>query len=299
MVNKQILRHKSSNSEIRDLQLKSLEILLYFKDFCQEHNLMFYLCGGCCIGAIRHKGFIPWDDDVDVFMPREDYDKLENLWLQYADNERYSYCRTNKKESFETMLTQISDNYTTFIKTNLKDFDINHGIKLEIIPLDGVPNSKIKRKIQMMWAILFCLFNRQFPPQNKGKFANFIGKFLLSIFRTKHIRYKLWTFAEKQMTKYPINSETQYVTELCVTYKYMKNQYPKEFFEKAIYREFEGHKMPIPVGYDGYLHMAFGNYMELPPEKERVPKHDVVYINLKESYKKFKGIHYCVDTKKD
>jgi len=294
MNNEQAEIKEGDGSLIRGIQLKSLEILLYFKEFCEEHNLLFYFCGGCCIGTVRHKGFIPWDDDIDVFMPREDYEKLGELWLKYADNERYTYCRTNEKESFETMLTQISDNNTTFIKTNLKDFDINHGIKLEIIPLDGVPNSKVKRKIQMMWAIVFNLFNRQFPPENKGGLANLMGRILLGVFRTKSIRYKLWKFAEKQMTKYLINDETKYVTELCVTYQYMKNEYPKEYFEKAIYKEFEGYQMPIPVGYDGYLRMAFGDYMKLPPKEDQVPKHDAVYINVDEGYKKFKGIHYCV-----
>lgn len=228
-------------------------------------------------------------------MPREDYEKLGPLWEKYADTNKYAYCRTNSEESFETMLTQIADNNTTFIKRNLKDYDINHGIKLEIIPLDGAPNSRIKRKIQIMWAIIFNLFNRQFAPQNKGKLANIVGRALLGIFRGKKIRNKIWRFAEKQMTKYPIDEDTKYLTELCVTYKYMKNLYPKEYFEKAVYKKFEGYMMPLPIGYDGYLKMAFGNYMELPPEEERIPKHDAVYINLNKGYKYFKGKYYCVN----
>lgn len=284
-----------NNVKLRDLQLKCLEILLYFKDFCEKHNLRFFLCGGACIGAIRHKGFIPWDDDIDVFMPREDYEKLGDLWNKYADTERYEYCRTNKDKSYETMLTQIADNNTTFIKSNLAQYDINHGVKLEIIPLDGAPNSKIKRKIQIMWALVFCLFNRQWAPKNKGKVAEIIGRILLLIFRGPKIRYKLWRFAEKQMTKYPVDENTKYMTELCVNFKYVKNLYPKRIFERAVYKEFEGHLMPVPVGYDQYLRMAFGDYMQLPPKDERVPKHDAVFVDLSNSYKKYKGIYYCVD----
>ena len=91
---------KFTPDKLRELQLKGLEILLYFKEFCEKHKLTFFFCGGCCIGTLRHKGFIPWDDDVDVFMPRDDYEKLYVLWNKYADTKRYSCNRTNEKEYF-------------------------------------------------------------------------------------------------------------------------------------------------------------------------------------------------------
>lgn len=75
---------------------------VYFRDFCKENNLKFFLCGGGCIGALRHKGFIPWDDDVDVFMPRDDYEKLREIWAQNADTDRFSYCRSD-----ENIITKI------------------------------------------------------------------------------------------------------------------------------------------------------------------------------------------------
>ena len=77
--------------ELRDVQLKSLDILLFFKEFCEKHNLLFYFCGGCCIGTLRHKGFIPWDDDVDVFMPRKDYERLKVLWEHEVPEGKYSF----------------------------------------------------------------------------------------------------------------------------------------------------------------------------------------------------------------
>ncbi|MCI7126847.1 MAG: LicD family protein, partial [Clostridium sp.] len=78
----------------KKIQDKELEMLLYFQKICDEHHLTFYLCGGGLIGAIRHRGFIPWDDDLDVFMPRPDYEKLSAIWNEYADTQKYSYCRT-------------------------------------------------------------------------------------------------------------------------------------------------------------------------------------------------------------
>ena len=74
--------------QLRKLQLRELETLVYFKKFCDEHNLLFYFCGGCCIGSLRNKGFIPWDDDIDIFMPRKDYEKLPLLWEKYSEDKR-------------------------------------------------------------------------------------------------------------------------------------------------------------------------------------------------------------------
>ena len=286
----------SSLEDIRKLQQKSLEILLYFKSFCAEHDLLFYLCGGCCIGAIRHKGFIPWDDDIDVFMPREDYEKLGELWEQYADRGRYSYCRTNREKNYHHIASTIKDNNTTFINKHSKDEDIVHGVGIDIIPLDGYPNSMIKRASQVIHAMVFSLFNAQRLPDNQGKFIRWMSKIIFSIIPSQNLRYKLWSYAEKKMNKYSIEDQ-DYITELVTGLRYMKLKYPKEIFKKAVYKEFEGYEMPVPIGYDKYLSMAFGNYMELPPEEDRIAKHDTVYINLNEPYTKYKGIYYCVEEK--
>ena len=81
-----------SKEEFRRLQLKVLDTLLYFDAFCKEHHLRYYLAGGTLIGALRGGGFIPWDEDIDVHMPRPDYEKLPKLWEKYADTEHYSFC---------------------------------------------------------------------------------------------------------------------------------------------------------------------------------------------------------------
>ncbi len=285
-----------TETKLREVQNKSIEILLYFKEFCEEHNLTFYLCGGCCIGAIRHKGFIPWDDDIDVFMPRDDYEKLAVLWEKEADTDRYSLSRSNEKVNYRHTDTAIQDNNTTFINKHSVDLDINHGLMIDVIPLDGCPKSKVKRFFQKIHAMAYSLFNAQRLPDNQGKLLRFLSRIILSIFQSSKLRYKIWSYCERKMTKYDIK-DCDYITELVTGYKYLKNEYPKEIFEKAVYKEFEGYKLPVPQGYDTYLRMAFGDYMQLPPEEERVPKHKTVYINLNESYKKYKGIYYCVDEK--
>ncbi|MDQ5984143.1 MAG: hypothetical protein RUMPE_01179 [Eubacteriales bacterium SKADARSKE-1] len=280
-----------TDKTLREVQLKGLEMLLYFKDFCDANNLLFYLCGGCCIGAIRHKGFIPWDDDIDIFMPRDDYERLAILWNEKADTNKYSYCRPSEKVNYRNLFATINDNNTTFIKTQQADLDINHGLVLDILPLDGYPNSKIKRNIQFFWALTYSIFCAQVAPTNHGKFINVLGKAILKTFKTQKVRYKIWNFAEKQMKKHKI-SDCDNVTELCSGITYMKNKYPKNIFKEATHKEFEGYNVPIPIGFDEYLKIAFGNYLEMPPKEKQYPHHYVVFCDLNNSYKKYKGKYY-------
>lgn len=281
-----------SKVELRELQKVSLELLDYFDQFCREHGLSYTLCGGGCIGALRHGGFIPWDDDLDVHMLRGDYERLSKIWKENAHSKDYHLVRTTEDIFCDTMLTQISDQNTTFIKKNQTHLDIDHGVKLEIIPLDGAPEGRWKRRVQLFWALIFYLFNRGFAPENRGRLARYMGKVLLFFIRSKKGRAKVWKFAQKQMTKYP-PEDSPYLSELCVTWKYMKLRYPREIFQGERRVLFQGRKLPIPFRAEEYLSMAFGNYLELPPEKERVPKHDAAFIDLHQPYRKYRGIYYA------
>lgn len=277
--------------DLKGLQSKCLEITLVFKDFCERHGLLFYLCGGGCIGAIRHKGFVPWDDDIDVFMPREDYEKMCQLWVQEMDQGKYRLSRTGPENFERSQLTAITDEETTFIKERQMDLEVAHGVRLEVLPLDGCPSGRFQRKMQLFWGLVYQIYINQEPPTSKGKLLEWIGRLMLAVRPGWKRRYRTAMLAQKKMTKYPIE-ECDYITELCVRYNYMVNEYPKEIFASAVYKEFEGERLPVPVGYDTYLRMAFGDYMELPPEKSQVPSHDAVYIDLENSYKVYRGIYY-------
>ncbi len=284
--------YQYNDKTLRELQLKSLEMFCYLKRFCEEHHLLIYFCGGCCIGTIRHKGFIPWDDDIDVFMPRDDYEKLKQIWNKEADTEKYACIFPTKEVRTRNQFLTINDNYSTFIKIHQKDLDINHGIVIDVLPLDGCPSSRIKRRIQKFWALIYALYITEMIPQNHGKFVTVVGKIMLGMVPSKKIRYRIWKLAEKKMTKYKIQ-DCNYVTELCSGPRYMQNEYPKALFEKAIYKEFEGQEMPIPIGYDEYLKIAFGDYQTLPPKEKQIPEHNVVYCDVNRSYTEYKGIYYC------
>ena len=267
--------YKFSPSELRQLQLKELETLVYFKDFCEKHELRFFFCGGCCIGTLRNKGFIPWDDDIDIFMPRADYERMIRLW---QDSERFVLLQTGEKMFTGNLFATVVDKSATCVKDYQADLNIPHGLVMDVFPLDGCPQGA-KRKIQKFWALIYSLYRAQIVPKNHGKLLAFGSNVLLKMVPSKKLRLKIWKFAEKQMSKYSID-DCEYITELCTGPHYMQNEYPKQIFSDVVYKGFEGLQMPIPIGYDEYLHIAFGDYMRLPEKSKQVPHHDVVLCDL-------------------
>ncbi|HIQ80574.1 MAG TPA: LicD family protein [Candidatus Scatavimonas merdigallinarum] len=272
---------KFTREQLRALQCKELETLLYFKDFCEKNGLLFYFCGGCCIGTIRNNGFIPWDDDIDIFMPREDYEKMHKLWEEQCKNPRFLCLRTDDHIFTGNIFTTIVDTSATCVKKNQAHLDIPHGLAMDVFPLDGCPKG-FKRKMQKMWAMVYSLFLAQVVPEKHGSVIALGSRVLLSVFRGDKIRQKIWRMAQCKMTKYKIQ-DCEFITELCTGPKYMQYEYPKEAFASAVYKDFEGYQMPIPVGYEQYLKIAFGAYETLPPKQARVPHHEVVYLDLTRS----------------
>lgn len=282
----------------KDLQKKMLEMLIYFDGFCKEHELKYYLCGGGLIGAIRHHGFIPWDDDIDLFMPRKDYEHLAKIWPEKVDPNKYLYCRTDRDHIYHDAGASIRDVNTTEINKHSVNEDICHGIALEIMPIDGCPKSKIARIVQLYNAFIFGLFNTQRLPDNKGKMVRWVASIFYQVIKSPMKRYKIWKRAEKKMSAYKWEDCTE-VTELIGSIKGMLLRHPKEGFENVVYKDFEGYQIPVMAGYDRYLRLIWGDYMQMPPEEKRVAKHNVVYLSTTEPYLKFRGIYYCIEPKSE
>ncbi len=284
--------------QLKKMQRRGLEMLLYFKEICDKNGLLFYFCGGCCIGALRNKGFIPWDDDVDVFMPRPDYEKLIQIWDSQADTSRYSLQITTRDKLTKNMFATICDNNTAFIKSYQADLDINHGLMLDILPLDGCPDKPRQRRAQLFWALVYSLYIIGKPPENHGGLVKAAGRLLLCLVPFKNMRYRLWKLAQRKMSKYPI-SECRYVTELCSGPRYMKLRYPAQWFASALYAQFEGYMLPLPIGCEQYLNMAFGDYMTPPPKEQQICHHEFEIIDMDNCYKIYKGKYYCTKESKN
>lgn len=264
---------------LRELQLKQLDMLRYFKDFCDKNNLRFYLIGGCLIGALRNNGFVPWDDDVDVLMPRDDYERLYRLWREQGADGRFRLLKTDDEMFTGNIFITITDTDYTLVKANQTEIDIPHGLVMDVFPLDVCPDGRFARKMQYIWTMLYSLFLAQVVPEKHGGLIGFCSKMLLSVFRGKKTRDKIWRFCEKKMTQYKLD-ENKCVTELCSGPHWMKIEYPKRIYDGVAYVTFEGLEMPCMSGYDEYLTMVFGDYMKEPPKSEQVPHHDIAYLDL-------------------
>ncbi len=288
--------HKYTEEQLKGMQQTNLEMATVFFDFCKENHLTTYLCGGGCIGSRRHGGFIPWDDDLDFFMPREDYEKFIRLWQSYEPGKELALSVQSEDYIDHNLFATLRNRNTTYIKPYQKDLDIVHGVQLDILPLDGYPDSKWQRRFQCMWALIYSLFCAQTVPEKHGGLMAAGSKVLLGIFRGKKIRYKIWSLAKKKMTKYKI-ADCKGITELCSGPGYMKNWHDKRWFADYIEVPFEDRVMPIPVGYDSYLRTTFGDYTQLPPEDDRVAHHDCVYLDLNRPYTDYKGIYYMREEK--
>ena len=286
---------KDNTYGIAELQDKMLDILKFFISVCEQNDLRYWLAGGSCLGALRHGGFIPWDDDLDVYMPRKDYERLWSIMGKKIVDDHYILCRTTESKNYHHRVMQIVDINTTFIHTRSKNEDIEHGVYIDIIPIDACPNSKCRRFAQFVNAVLFSICNiQQKPEYNGGKLTGIMSlgtKVLLGIVRSPKSRFKVWSKAEKRMTKYDWEKCSHIK---CITSQFheLMTAFPKTWFgERKV--QFEDIMATVPSDAEAYCKAMYGDYMSLPPEEKRAVRHHTEYIDLKESYQKYKGIYYC------
>ena len=287
---------KDNSYGIAELQDKMLEIFKYFDLICINNNFTYWAGAGTCLGAIRHKGFIPWDDDLDVFMPRHDYERLWRSWEKVSNNSKYKLCRTNREKNYRHRVMQLVDTSTTFINKRCINDDIEHGVYIDIIPVDAVAPDRLSRFDQILNAIIYSVYNIQVEPEFHGnKLMAFGTRFLLHAVKNAEKRYNIWIGAEKRMSKYDTQNTLEFV-ELLTYFKMIFKPLPAMWF-KTQRIPFEDTLIYVPVDYDKYLSVMYGDYMKLPPKEKRSVQHNTVMIDLNRPYTEYKGIYYCVSNK--
>lgn len=259
---------------LKEVQKIQVKMLIEVDRICKKHNIKYQLYGGTLLGAIRHQGFIPWDDDIDIAMLRTDYIKFLKIAPQELSNNYFLQTpETDKHSAFS--FAKVRKNNTIFIEKGTKTLDIHQGIFIDIFPLDNISLDKHTKKIINKLKILIAMnirSNSRFV-FNKKKLLLQPLKFILRIFRlpTSYYQNKI----DKLIIKLN-NEESDFVNHL--TNGITNNRFERFLMKKEdalnlIDVEFEGHNFPATANYHEFLTRCYGDYMVLPPVDKQQPHH--------------------------
>lgn len=251
---------KLSLEEQRSIQV---QLLQQIATFCEENNIKYFLAYGTLIGAIRHKGYIPWDDDIDIAMPRSDYEifvKTFNNALQYSkvvdmyNNKKYGFAFA-KVHDIRTIVNETQYHQDCF------------GVYVDVFPIDGIKDQTQIIKSLRLRKLLHTKKANFTQRKLSKKLINFFGKIILLPF-SAHFILKL---IDKNAKTYPFGTTKKVA---CIVEPFgPKEIVDSSIFDSSIEHEFEGKRYKIPIGYDKWLTSIYGDYMQLPPVEKRVTHH--------------------------
>lgn len=269
-----------NDTTLRQLQLTQLEILKVFDMFCKKYGLKYSLYAGSMLGMIRHKAFIPWDDDLDVCMEREEYNRLISLWNKDAPK---GYILQNKENSpeFWQSFTKIRKDHTTFLQYEREAGRYHTGIFLDVFPLDRIPDGKFRRVIYKWNCMIYQLLTREFVPPRASRIIQIGSKVILAIIPKKKrevVRQKTL----KKITRFNNNHTLEIAaTETMAS---LRKPFAADMLNSYVYLPFEDGEFMCYAGWDDHLRRKFGDYMQLPPKNEREWKHHPIIIDFEQNY---------------
>ena len=267
-------------ASIEELQKIELDILVSVVDYFEKNNISYFLAGGSMLGAVRHNGFIPWDDDIDVLVPRTDYDKLLSSMMTSSICNGEFVVKKPGMENYPYPYIKVVDKRTRVNDRNIvKQFN-NMGVWIDVFPLDHFPDNTIMHRVCLIrlkfwrWAI-----NTHMKPQGLetgGVLANMIFRLIYKIGGGyQKISVKIDSIARKMNNKYISSHHYGDGAWPAGINDYFDEEWVKPLFK----HKFEGYEFNIPVNYDGYLTHFYGDYMTPPPvEKRRYHDIDAYYL---------------------
>ena len=260
------------------------EMLSWFHDTCEKYNLRYYIIAGTMLGAVRHGGFIPWDDDIDVGMPRSDYEKLKEISKSLNDGNRYVFEYPGKENpKYPYLIAKIYDTQTTLIEKQRKP--IKRGIYIDIFPLDGIGNDieEAKKNYKPFYKAFTLYLTITAPFLKRRTFAKnaavFVGRIISPLFVR---RIKLETKIERLCKRYDFDN-SKLVSNL-LGGSAMKGIVPREYFGTPTLVKFEGLDVYGLEDPHSYLSSMYGGYMKLPPVEKQVSLHDSIECDLEKPY---------------
>lgn len=274
-----------SDVALEKLKKIEVEMLKEVISVCDTLKIKYYLIGGTLLGAVRHKGFIPWDDDIDIAMTRADYEKF--IKAAPALLPKNLFVQTNKSEQeLLANFAKIRNCDTTFIETSVKNLNINHGVFVDIFPLDIFCDGKLSEKMFLFTKHClrlriekgFCLDRIKRSSFVKRAVNKVLSAFLfwVSPERGVKLREKLFTYYKKG-SRLANHSGAWGKKEIV----------PADWYGDGVFLEFEGISVRCPKEYDKWLTRVYGDYMKLPPLEKRISHHFVEVVDLDKSYKEY------------
>ena len=253
---------------LKRLQLTEEGILYEIDRFCDKYDIKYSLYAGTAIGAVRHKGFIPWDDDIDIYMERNEFERFLKLW-EKSKNPNY-YLQNPHDPECTINHAKIRKNNTSFFCKGERN-DRHNGIWVDIFAFDRIPKNRIKRFKILFIAKLRLIYTRGYPVTNRGAFLNIVSRILLSIPKKWQKKLRFWS--DKYVAKYA-DTDRDYDLMSLSSPEELAYVYPKELNNSFIKVPYDNYSFSLTSAYDEMLTINYGNYMELPPESERVCKHN-------------------------
>ncbi len=255
---------------LQELKEIELEILKMFHSFCEENHLQYYLAYGTLLGAVRYKGFIPWDDDVDVLMPREDYNRFLNI---FTDTDQYHLIAFERNPAALFPYAKICDMTTRKEETGYRN-DVPLGIDIDIFPLDhwadDLESAKHEAKL-IGRNMLFLNLSKLQKPDSIRPVKRFVKGILMRWCRLHGSEYYVRKILKEAVKDEQNGSRYMGTKTWCVYGE--RNIIPAEAFADRIEIEFEGEKFFAPVGYDAYLTCLYGDYLPEPPKEKQKTHH--------------------------
>ncbi len=271
-----------SPASLEEHQAALLELLTEFDRVCRLLDIPYILFAGTMLGAVRHEGFIPWDDDVDVLMLRRDYDRLMREGDAVLDRERF-FLQKEFSEHWPMFFSKLRLNGTTCLETyHPKDTDAHFGVYMDIFPCDNAAESALGRKVQFYASkavIAKSLYRRGYETDSVSK------KLFMQACRILPTSWLLRT------VKGGREDSRRLHTFFAAASAYEKNVFPRAWLTARDTARFEGREFPIPAEYDRVLTHMYGDYRQLPPPEQRRVKRHAVLVDLHNGYEKYRDGH--------
>ena len=280
------------DAKMKKIWATQLDLLRVFIAFCDKHGLRHFALGGTLIGAIRHKGFIPWDDDLDMGMPREDYEKFVRL-ISDELNPPYFLQTTTTDVDYFRLFTRLRNSDTTGITSRCHRFRCNNGIFIDVFPLDSYRATLSNRLMYRYSNFLQRAFEQKMRYLNSKKHT--LGGMLLYPI-SKCINYAKAFEQHQRLCEKISRRQTPILAQVYTAthgYPLPKMLWQREDFEQTVLMDFEYMKIPCPAGYDRMLTTMFKNYMEFPPIEQRGMRHTIEF-DPDTPYKQYCHEHYGV-----